>query len=120
MDTANDRPAGLQIGTPEQFRWLHGIAKTVLLLNLLDAVFTLYWVYSGLAEEANPLMRELLRRPLLFMAIKLALVSAGSWLLWRHRERASAVIAIFVVFLVYYAILVHHLGFLGEVIRALA
>jgi hypothetical protein len=38
---------------PSTFRWLHGIVKTVLVLNLLDAIFTLVWVRFGYAREAN-------------------------------------------------------------------
>ena len=34
-------PSDSWIGTPEQFRWLLGIVKVVLALNLLDAIFTL-------------------------------------------------------------------------------
>ncbi len=37
-------PPSLSVGTPEHFRWLHGIVKAVLVLNLLDALFTLLWV----------------------------------------------------------------------------
>jgi hypothetical protein len=112
--TADER-----IGTRQHYRWLLGIAKAVLLLNLLDALFTLYWVYSGLAREANPLLDDLLRHPVLFMAVKLTLVSGGSWLLWIHRNKPLAVIAVFIAFLTYYFILLVHLGFLGELIRAL-
>ena len=42
--TTLNRNRGLVIGTDEHFRWLYSIAKWVLLLNLLDGVFTLIWV----------------------------------------------------------------------------
>jgi CHASE2 domain-containing sensor protein len=41
--------------------------------------------------------------------VKLLLVSLGSLLLWRHRKRAGAVVAIFVAFMVYYLIVLYHL-----------
>ena len=109
-----DAGAVSAIGTPRHFAWLHGIVKGVLVLNLLDAVFTLLWVGAGLAEEANPLMEELVTgHPVLFTLTKLGLVGAGSWLLWRWRTRPLAVVAIFVAFVSYYAVLAHHLGYLG-------
>ena len=50
----------LQVGTSEHFRWLRGIVVAVLVLNRLDAVFTLLWVEAGLALEANE--REIAER----------------------------------------------------------
>lgn len=108
-----------RIGTPQHFRWLHGIVKGVLVLNLIDALLTLIWVTAGLAREANPLLDELVReRPVIFAMVKLALVGLGSLVLWRLRFRSTAVISIFVVFLVYYALLLWHLQFLGQLIAA--
>lgn len=106
--------ARLVLGTPQHYRWLGGIVKTVLVLNLLDAVFTLVWVGSGQAEEANPLLRELVvARPVLFVAAKLGLVGLASALLWRLRARPLAVVAIFAAFLLYYLLLLWHVGFLA-------
>ena len=90
----------------------------MLALNLADAVFTLLWIHGGLATEANPLLRDLAHgSPGFFVAAKLLLVLLGSWLLWRERRRPLAVVAIFVAFLAYYALLLAHLGFLGVVVR---
>ena len=112
--------SALRIGTPQHFRWLHGIVKGVLVLNLLDAVFTLIWVFAGLAKEANPLLRELVHEsPVAFAAAKLAVVGLASLLLWRLRERPLAVVAIFLAFLAYYALLLAHIGFLSLVVGAL-
>ncbi len=102
------------VGTPQQWRWLKGIVYAVLALNLLDAGFTVLWVSLGLAREANPLLRHLIAEsPLLFVSIKVLLVALGSWLLWRHRRRPLATVAIFLAFLAYYWILIYHLGFLS-------
>lgn len=109
-----------RIGTPQQFRWLLGIVKVILVLNLLDAVFTLAWVWLGLAREANPLLRELVHEhPVAFVGVKTGLVGLASLLLWRLRHRPLAVVAIFVAFLAYYALLLAHVGFGSLVLGAL-
>jgi len=107
----SDRTA-LVVGTPEQFRWLGGIVKCLLILNLLDALFTLLWVRAGLAREANALLDDLVNEnALLFVATKISLVSLGSLLLWRSRQRPVATIGLFVAFMVYYWILLYHVGY---------
>jgi Domain of unknown function (DUF5658) len=109
----------LRIGTAQQFRWLHGVVKALLLLNLCDVLFTLLWIYSGLAHEANPLLAEIvIGHPVAFSCSKLALVGLGSILLWRYRDRPLAVIAIFVGFLAYYFVLLWHIRFLGLLLGA--
>jgi Domain of unknown function (DUF5658) len=107
----------LDLGTPGQYRWLAWIVAAVLLLNLCDAVFTLFWVHAGMADEGNLLLRELVYdHPLLFVAAKMTLVALGAALLWMRRHRAAAVVAIFGVFLVYYVLLLYHLGFVGRLL----
>ncbi len=115
-----EAPPDSWIGTREQFRWLLGIVKVVLALNLLDAIFTLVWINAGLAREANPLLADIVRdHPVAFAAVKLGLVSGGSFLLWRYRSRPLAVVGIFVVFLVYYLLLLYHIGYLSLVVGTL-
>jgi hypothetical protein len=100
-----------RVGTGRQHRFVERLVYAVLVLNLIDAVMTMIWVLRGDATEANPMMEVVLREhPVLFVATKLGLVSLGSYLLWQHRRKGAAVIAIFVAFLVYYAILTVHLG----------
>ncbi len=106
-----------RIGTPEQYRWLYAIVKLVLVLNLLDATFTLTWVNAGLAREANPLLASLVREhPVLFSLAKLTLVALGSLLLWTHRQHAVAVVGIFVAFVAYYLLFLYHLGYLSLIV----
>lgn len=106
-----------RIGTRQHFRWLEGIVKATLVLNLLDALFTLTWVGAGLATEANPFMQELVHaHPVAFVSVKVALVGLASLLFWRLRHRPLAVVAIFLCFLVYYALLLVHVDFLSLVI----
>jgi hypothetical protein len=109
-----DTRATLRVGTAEQFRWLGGIVKAVVILNLIDAVMTLWWVRTGFATEANMLLAEMVEKhALLFVVGKLALVSLGTTILWRRRRRTLAVGGIFAVFLAYYFILLYHLQFAG-------
>ncbi|MCA9581072.1 MAG: hypothetical protein KC416_04715 [Myxococcales bacterium] len=75
-------------------RHLRRLLVGTLVFNLVDLVLTLAVVLSGLAIEANPFMAELLERsPLVFGVVKLALVSMGVWIIWRHRHRPVAIFA---------------------------
>ena len=106
---ANCSVDAMKIGEPRHFLWLKGIISTVLILNMLDGVLTLVWVFSERAEEKNPLMAQIVSHPVLFITLKMALVGMGSYLLWRFRKKALAVVAIFIAFFVYYWILLLHL-----------
>lgn len=98
--------------TPQHLNWLDGLVKAVIVLNLLDLFFTLVWVGSGHAEEANVLLHALVREhPVAFVATKISLVSLGSFLLWKRRGHPLAVIGIVLIFLVYYVVLLYHLRF---------
>jgi hypothetical protein len=105
------------IGTSEHFRWLQGIIKWILVLNLLDGVLTLVWVQYFYAEEFNVMLRDLAHgKMVLFMVVKLALVSLGSLFLWRNRNHPFAVVAIFLAFFVYYLVLLYHLQYITQVL----
>jgi glucan phosphoethanolaminetransferase (alkaline phosphatase superfamily) len=116
--SSSERIPSLRVGTSEHFRWLHGIVKAVLVLNLIDALLTLVWVRSGLAHEANPLIEQLVNEhAVAFVLVKLGLVSLGSWLLWHRRERPAAVIAIVAAFLAYYLVLLYHIQYASGLLR---
>ena len=107
-----DQHSGFAIGTSEHFRWLYGIAKWLLVLNLLDGVFTLIWVQYFGADELNIMMSDLVQsNALLFMLVKLTLVSLGTLFLWRNRSNPLAVISIFLAFFSYYLVLLFHLQY---------
>jgi hypothetical protein len=113
----------LRVGTPKHFRWLEGIVKAVLVMNLFDAVMTLWWVSSGLATEANPFLEQIVtEHGFLFVVSKISIVILGTTLLWRYRTRPLAVLGIFAAFLVYYEVFLIHLSFasllIGELIDA--
>lgn len=100
------------VGTPQQFRWLYGLLQMVLILNLIDAVLTLFWVHTGLAKEANVLLQTVVsEHPIAFVATKMALVSLGAWLLWHRRHHPLAVVGLVSVFIVYYGLMLHHVRF---------
>ena len=61
MDPSATGAPRLRVGTPEHFSWLHGIVKTVLVLNLLDALFTLVWVRYGFAREGTLILQRPMR-----------------------------------------------------------
>lgn len=110
-NTAIHRPP-IVIGTAEHFRWLDGIVRSVMVLNLLDAVFTLAWIQAGLAEEGNAFMRDLAHGDALtFVLAKITVVSLGIYMLWRRRARPLAVVAVFLAFFVYYLVFLYHLEF---------
>ena len=109
-------PRGFALGTGQHFRWLHGIAEWVLVLNLLDGVFTLVWVEFFGAGEKNIMMRDLVHTSaVMFMVVKLTLVSLGTLFLWRYRSNSLAVIALFFSFFIYYLVLLFHIQYLATV-----
>jgi len=114
--TTLKRNRGLVIGTDEHFRWLYTIAKWVLLLNLLDGVFTLIWVEHFNAGELNVMLSDMVHSSaLLFMLTKLTLVSLGTLFLWRNRNNSLAVISLFFAFFSYYLVLLFHLQYSSRV-----
>jgi hypothetical protein len=105
------------IGTEHQFRWLRIIVAFIIVMNILDAAFTLLWVNTGLAKEANVLLRYLVEHyPVLFFVTKFALVLAGTYILWRNRYNKYAVFGLFLAFLVYYALLLYHLEYFSHLV----
>jgi hypothetical protein len=101
---------GRPVGTPEQFRWLKGIVGAILVLNVADALLTVFWVQQGRAEELNPFLRSLVhQQPALFVAAKFCLAALGAWLLWRLRKHRLAVVGLFLLFLAYYWVVAYHL-----------
>ena len=80
----------------------------IVVLNVLDGLFTILWVSAGAAYEANPLMATLIGyHPVLFMVCKLTLVMLGAALLWGYRHHLFATISIFGLFVLYYGIILY-------------
>lgn len=91
--------------------WLLVPGAMVVILNLLDAIFTLIYTRTGLATESNPLMDQVLgSSPVLFMISKLALVSLGVLLLWRLRHHRAARFGLVATSTAYVVLLGYHLS----------
>ena len=91
--------------------------SAILVMNLLDAVFTLIWVEGGHAEELNPIMVEALSLgPVAFMMVKLSLVALGVWLLWLRRRKMVAQILVPPLALVYCSVVGIHLWMVAHAI----
>ena len=98
-----------RLTSPPTFERALGV---LLLLNLLDAAFTLAWVHGGLATEANPVMAgAMILGPGFFIASKVALVTLAVALLWRNKEHLSARWALVPVSLLYAFVAGGHVGF---------
>jgi len=93
---------------------LDDVAKALIVLNLLDALFTLYWIQAGLAVEWNALMRDLVvENAIVFVLVKLTLVSLGSYWLLQYRGHRLVGAGLMVSLLVYFGVILHHLRFSG-------
>ncbi len=92
-----------------------GISIAILILNLLDALFTLAFLKLGLAEEANPLMSLVYRSsPLGFVLIKLAMVQLGVMILHSNRRFRLAQYALNGGATIYVCIVSYHLAFIAN------
>jgi len=95
-------------------------AGALIVLNLLDAIFTLVWIKSGVASEGNPIMSQAMAHGAVgFMAIKLALVSLAVLLLWRLRHRRAAATALVASAIAYSSILLLHLSAVPQLVATL-
>jgi hypothetical protein len=93
------------------FRPLFLVASALLILNLVDAIFTLMWITAGVANEGNPIMDQALSGgPVGFMVVKLSLVSLGVALLWRLRHRRAAAVAMIASATAYGSLCLYHLA----------
>lgn len=87
------------------------VAGMVIVLNLIDGIFTILYTHLGVATEANPLMDQVLSAsPVVFMITKLMLVSLGVCLLWRLRHRRVAAAGLIAVGSAYACLFVYHLS----------
>ncbi|XXF81557.1 DUF5658 family protein [Myxococcaceae bacterium GXIMD 01537] len=93
-------------------------AVALLVLNLFDGLFTLFFLQLAVAEELNPLMRVAYEQsPLLFMGTKMLVVNAGLMLLCLHRRMRASRLAIRAGAGVYACINAYHLVLLTHVVR---
>ena len=87
------------------------VAGAVIVLNLLDAIFTLFYTHGGYASESNPMMQvALAAHPVLFVLAKIGLVSLGVLLLWRMRHHRTAVLGLVGTSAAYALLVLYHLS----------
>ncbi len=88
---------------------LKGLVASLIVLNALDGILTITWVGAGMATEANPFMEPLIgMHPVLFMLVKILLVSLGAMLLWRYRHKTIAVASLYFCFTLYSLVILYH------------
>jgi hypothetical protein len=93
------------------------VTAALLLLNLLDGLFTLLFLQLELARELNPLMRVAYEAsPLSFMALKLGIVHFGVYVLCLHQELPVARVALRGGVVLYAAIVAYHLAFVAHLL----
>ena len=87
----------------------HFFISCIIILNAVDAVFTVAWVESGLAVEANPVMAMAIAvSPVFFVLTKLVLVNVSVLLLWHLKKHSAAQAGAALCAGVYYALLLFH------------
>ncbi|MFA6033678.1 MAG: DUF5658 family protein [Myxococcota bacterium] len=112
----------MKIGTPAEEHSLLVVVLAISILNVIDGVLTVFWVINGRAVEANLFLKGIVHgHPATFIIVKMSLVLLGTVLLWLLRKKPAAVISLFIAFLLYYYVVLYHLGELDvAVIRHLA
>jgi hypothetical protein len=89
----------------------------LLVLNLFDGLFTMFFLQLAVAEELNPLMRAAYEEsPMIFMGVKMLVVNAGLLLLCLHRKMKASRLAIRAGAVVYAGINGWHLFLLTHLI----
>lgn len=80
-----------------------------MVLNVIDAIATVFWIENQLATEVNPLMEILLNiSPTVFIIMKIALVFLCAALLWLLRRRNLTFILLAPVVLIYCYVFLKH------------
>jgi hypothetical protein len=89
------------------------LLSALIVMNVLDGFFTLVWVSTNQATEANPLMELTLDiHPVLFIVVKITLVYLGAIILMRYWEKAFAVLSLAVALCFYSLVLSYHCAML--------
>lgn len=83
----------------------------IFLLSILDAIFTMVWIKTGLAVEANPLLGTLLEHgDAAFIMTKVFLTGCGCVFLgWTRAKSSFAKISIVSLLALYCCLTVYHL-----------
>jgi hypothetical protein len=80
----------------------------VFALNILDALFTSFVISNALATEANPLMGAVLEYGIApFVVVKLGIIIASIWVLWKYRSKRLTQIGTAVCLLTYSTLILY-------------
>lgn len=86
------------------------LLSSIVVLCLLDAIFTILWLSTGLAIESNPFMEFLLDKSnLLFLAVKMALTYMSVYILYQYRYKKGAIMTTKILTMLYLTIIIYHL-----------
>lgn len=85
-------------------------AFLLFVLNLVDAVLTIYWVRNGFATEGNHLMATLLDiGNVPFLLVKIAMGAVAAIVLWRWRELRLAKYGLALALAIYISLMGVHI-----------
>lgn len=93
-------------------RKIHFLSYLLIFLVLSDLIATIYWISSGVATEANPIMEYYLGHSvLLFSVVKLSLSFSSVWLLLRFKSKFKKLIyhSLIMITLIYVGVFIWHL-----------
>jgi len=85
----------------------------VLILNIVDTVFTSFVVANALAVEVNPIMGAILELGIApFVVVKLGIIVLSLRVLWKYRHRKLTQIGTGICLAVYVCLMLYFLGVL--------
>ena len=100
----------------EGTQWFARLCLAMVVLNSLDAFFTVASLRMGWATEINPFMRIAYQAsPVWFVLLKLVAVQAGIIVLFANRERQLARYGLFLCAAAYAGVVLYHVAFLARV-----
>ncbi len=86
------------------------LLSSIIIFCLLDAIFTILWLSTGLAIESNPFMGLLLDKSnLLFIIVKMALTYISVFILYKYRYTRKALITSRILAVLYLIIIIYHI-----------
>ena len=74
--------------TPRARAVINILLPVLVLLTLIDLTATVFWVSSGIATEANPILEAVIQKSfLLFAFVKISLAYLGVLILRHHKKK---------------------------------
>ena len=82
----------------------------IAIFNVLDAIFTSILMHHDLMVEMNPITKYFIDyNVIVFVILKISLVSAACFYLWKRRGLLLAKIGIILCFIIYLCLILHFL-----------